>query len=252
MFPKDLQTILADRPYTLDTVGMSGSDVLCFDDMVLKIGDYTPAHDRELAMLTWMNTRSLPVPHILYATVEDGRRYLLMSRVPGKMSCDEEYLDRPDTLLEILAEGMHLLWSTDITDCPVTATLPTVLQTVEKNVTTGRTTHTPDGFSSPEAALAWLYDNRPDERLTLSHGDYCLPNIFADNGRFSGFIDLGSAGLADPYQDIADCRWSFKRNMNGSFGGRVRPCDPNRLFDVLGIPKDTEKLHYYDLLNELY
>ncbi len=252
MLPNDLRILLADRPYTLDTVGMSGSDVLCFDDMVLKIGDYTPAHDHELSMLTWMNTRSLPVPRILYAAVENGRRYLLMSRIPGKMSCDDEYLDNPATLLEILAEGMHLLWKTDITGCPVTATLPYALQAAEKNVTKGRVTHTPDGFSSPEAALAWLYDNRPDEHPVLSHGDYCLPNIFAESGRFSGFIDLGTAGLADPYQDIADCRWSYLRNMNGTFGGRVRPCDPDRLFDVLGIPKDTDRLYYYDLLNELF
>lgn len=50
--PLEIQHIIADRPYTLDDVGMSGSQVLCFDDMVLKIGKYTEAHDRELAMLT--------------------------------------------------------------------------------------------------------------------------------------------------------------------------------------------------------
>ena len=97
--PTTIQALLGDRPYTLDNVGMSGSQVLCFDDMVLKIGKYTDAHDREVSMLAWMTEKKLPVPQVLHAQVTDGTRYLLMSRVPGKMSCSDEYLDNADTLL---------------------------------------------------------------------------------------------------------------------------------------------------------
>ena len=75
LLPSDFQTLLGDRPYTLDDVGMSGSQVLCFDDMVLKIGKHTDAHDREVSMLTWMASKKLPVPAVLHADVIDGTRY---------------------------------------------------------------------------------------------------------------------------------------------------------------------------------
>lgn len=259
--PSELQEIIGSRPYTLDDVGMSGSQVLCFDDMVLKIGKHTAAHDRELAMLTWMSSKKLPVPEVLHADVVDGTRYLLMSRIPGKMSCAEEYLDNADVLVKILAEGLHLLWKTDISGCPCDSSLTGHLKAAERHVVNGQVdvnavepaTFGPGGFVSPEHLLAWLYDNRPTETLVLSHGDYCLPNIFADNGRLSGFIDLGDSGTADRYQDIALCYRSLTHNMDGSYGGRVREdFDPDRLFGELGIVPDRELLRYYRLLDELF
>ncbi len=259
--PLEIQHIIADRPYTLDDVGMSGSQVLCFDDMVLKIGKYTEAHDRELAMLTWMYSKKLPVPEVLHAEIVDGTRYLLMSRIPGKMSCASEYLDNADVLLEILAEGMHVLWETNISDCPCDSSLDIHLKRAEQHVLGGQVdvtqvepeTFGPGGFKSPEHLLAWLYDNRPAETPVLSHGDYCLPNIFAENGRFSGFIDLGDSGTADRYQDISLCCRSLTHNMDGSYGGRVRKgFDPNRLFDALCIRPDAELIRYYRLLDELF
>ena len=47
-------------------------------------------------------------------------------------------------------------------------------------------------------------ENKPKEELALSHGDYCLPNVFFKDGKVSGFIDLGASGVADKYLDIAD------------------------------------------------
>jgi kanamycin kinase/aminoglycoside 3'-phosphotransferase-3 len=259
--PSELQTLLGDRPYVLDSVGMSGSQVLCFDDMVLKIGKYSDAHDREVSMLAWMTEKKLPIPQVLHAQVTDGMRYLLMSRVPGKMSCADEYLDDADTLLEILAEGMHILWKTDLSGCPCDSRLDYHLKAAERHVVNGQVdvnavdpaTFGPGGFASPEHLLAWLYDNRPQETPVLSHGDYCLPNIFAENGRLSGFIDLGDSGIADRYQDISLCYRSLAWNMDGSYGGRVREgFDPDRLFDALGITPDRELLRYYRLLDELF
>ena len=261
VLPSEIQKLIVQKTYTLDDVGMSGSQVLCFDDMVLKIGKHTDAHDREVSMLAWLASKNLPVPAVIHAQVTDGTRYLLMSRVPGKMSCAEEYLDNADTLLGILAEGMHILWKTDISDCPCDSRLDRHLKAAERHVVNGQvdvnavdpSTFGPGGFASPEHLLAWLYNNRPPETPVLSHGDYCLPNIFAENGRLSGFIDLGDSGIADRYQDISLCHRSLMRNMDGSYGGRVREgFDPDRLFDALGIRPDRELLRYYRLLDELF
>ena len=37
MLPKQIEELVKDKPYTLSDIGMSGSQVLMFEDMVLKI-----------------------------------------------------------------------------------------------------------------------------------------------------------------------------------------------------------------------
>ena len=87
----------------------------------------------------------------------------------------------------------------------------------------------------------------------LSHGDFCLPNLFIGNGKITGFFDLGRSGIADAYQDIALCYCSLHHNLNGRYGGKLNPnADAAILFDALGIRPDWEKIRYYILLDELF
>ena len=46
-----------------------------------------------------------------------------------------------------------------------------------------------------------------------------MPNVFADGDRISGFIDLGKAGKADRWQDLAICYRSLKHNFEGRYNG---------------------------------
>ena len=48
------------------------------------------------------------------------------------------------------------------------------------------------------------------------HGDFCLPNVFFADGKVSGFIDLGDAGIADRWYDIALGYRSLKHNVDGT------------------------------------
>lgn len=41
----------------------------------------------------------------------------------------------------------------------------------------------PNGFRNPEELLKWLKNNRPDEDIVFTHGDYCLPNIFVTGSK---------------------------------------------------------------------
>jgi len=102
------------------------------------------------------------------------------------------------------------------------------------------------------ALYLWLEAHQPEEDLVLSHGDYCLPNIFGNKNQLSGFIDIGRMGIADRWQDIALCYRSLRDNMNGSYGGKVYDFNPNLLFEALKIEKNEEKLNYYLLLDELF
>ena len=87
----------------------------------------------------------------------------------------------------------------------------------------------------------------------LSHGDYCLANIFLEDGHIKGYIDFGKTGIGDKWNDIALCYRSLKHNFDGTYGGKVyEDFNPNRLFEALGMEPDWEKIKYYTLLDELF
>lgn len=210
--------------------------------------------------MEWLKNK-VPVPEIIEECSENGSNYLLMTKIPGKMACDEEFLKNPSVLVSVLAEAMKLLWSIDISDCPIKNDLSTVLSAAEYRVEHGLVdvsdaeadTFGKDGFESPEKLLEWLFDNRPKEDFVLSHGDFCLPNIFIEKSRLSGFVDIGRMGAADRWQDIALCSRSLEHNFSGRFGGKKYPgYSRDMLFDALGIEPDEDKLRYYILLDELF
>jgi len=109
----------------------------------------------------------------------------------------------------------------------------------------------PGGFRSPEHLLQWLTDNIPESRMILTHGDFCLPNIFIDHGSFSGFVDVDDFGIGEKWRDIALCWRSLKHNCDGHYG-KVHDIDPNRLFDYLEIQPDWDQIRYHMLLDELF
>lgn len=174
-------------------------------------------------------------------------------------------MGNPQQLVHLLAEGLKLLWSVDIKECPVQSGLDQKLRLAELAVCQGlcstedaeEDTYGEGGFENPKELLAWLKKNRPEEDPVFSHGDYCLPNLFLKEGKVSGYIDLGRSGIADRYQDIALCYRSLKHNYSGRYGGKVYTqlnpdFRPESLFEELGIEPDWEKIRYYILLDELF
>ena len=184
-----------------------------------------------------------------------------MSKVKGKMACDTEFLRNPEKLAELLAEGLKILWSINLEGCPCNSSIDEKLKIAEDRVAKNLCsmenmelgTYGEERFSCPEELLQWLKDNKPNEELVLSHGDYCLPNIFIDNDKISGFIDLGRCGFGDKYQDIALCYRSLKSNFSGRYGGEIiKGVAPEIIFEKLGIEPEWEKIRYYILLDELF
>lgn len=250
----ELRARLAGLPYEADETGMSGSAVMTFDSVVLKSEPAGGKAAEAVRMLRWLQGR-LPVPEIVHHEEYEGFSNLLMTRVKGRMSCDAHYLDRAEETVSLLAEGLRMLWRVDITDCPRDAGLDAELAVCRERVRQGLvdTDELPEGFDTPEALLDWLEANRPPCDPVFSHGDYCMPNVFFDQGRVSGMIDLGDAGVADRWRDIALCWGSLERNFGGVYGGKVyHDFDPVMLVDKLGIPMDEEKLAYYLRLNAMF
>ena len=260
VFPSKIKLLITDKPYTVDEIGMSGNQVLIFEDVVLKIEDDVAAMHEQVQLLQWLDGK-LPVPTVLAYEVLNGKSYLLMSRIAGEMSCDTYYLEHPDVLLEALACGLKMLWNVDISDCPRKHDLDIQLNEARIRVENDLvdiddaepTTFVEGRFENPKHLLDWLEENRPDEELVYSHGDYCLPNVFLKNGQISGFIDLDHSGVGDKWQDIALCYRSLKHNFDGTYGGKVyEDFNPDMLFEKLGVEPDWDKIRYYILLDELF
>lgn len=250
--PERICAMVENRPFVVDTIGGSDSQVICFDDCVLKIEAANEVSNNERRMMAWLEGR-LPTPRMLAFEAENGVNYLLMTKAHGTMACDRSYLENPKQLLELLADGLDQVRRVDVSDCPSDQTLATRLRQAEARVLAGQCEARPCGFSSPEALLKWLVDNRPEERCAFSHGDFCLPNILGEQGRMTGLIDLGSAGIADWDYDVMTCRDSLERNWNGTYGGpKYEGVSADWLFDALGIIPDREKMEYYRHLDALF
>ena len=258
--PEKIKSILGSSVCNSDTVGMSEASVLLFEDKVLKIDRICEESENEKEVMLWLKGK-LPVPEVICHEIYDGRSYLLMSKLPGVMACDESYLKRPQELTEILATGLKMLWDTDISSCSFHCNLDKKLEMARYNVehdlvdvdNVEPDTFGENGFESPKHLLDWLVHNRPEEDIVLSPGDFCLPNIFIKDGKISGFLDLGKTGCADRYQDIALCYRSLKGNYEGKYGGGTyEGVDPDSLFNQVGIEPDWDKIKYYILLDELF
>lgn len=259
-FPEELKEMIAGQDYEVDDVGMSGSMILMFEDKVLKVQQETAETQSECVMLKWLEGK-LPVPRILYQVSRDDKSYLLMSRMQGTMTCDEELMSKPEVLVDLLAQSLKMLWSVDITECPVEWKLDKMLAAARETVEAGLVdventqpeTFGENGFKDPEELLAWLVANKPEEELVLSHGDFCLPNIFVQDGKLAGYIDLGRAGVADKWKDIAICYRSLLNNFSGVYSEKAyEGLQPEMLFEKLEIEPDWDKINYYILLDELF
>ncbi|MCM1988517.1 APH(3') family aminoglycoside O-phosphotransferase [Oceanirhabdus seepicola] len=251
-FPKIIQKYIKDMTCIRDTIGCSESSVYCFTNhdnvLYLKVQKSSTEFEHEKKMIQWLQER-LPTPQIVTQFKEQGYDYLLMTKAIGEMACSEKYLNDPEKLVRLLATGIKMLQGVDIAECPFDSTLKNKLNIAKKRVENNEVDmsdweeNTP--FKSPKELYNYLVENQPDEELVFSHGDYCLPNVFFDNNKVTGFIDLGDAGIADKWQDIALCMRSLEHNLQNK-----KYID--LFFELIDIKPNYEKINYYILLDELF
>ena len=257
-FPPAIAAVLGASAGIRENTGRSSAQVWVYPDHVLKIRPAGGPDTADTEILRWLRGR-LPVPAVAAHVIRDGTDWLLMTRIGGRMLCDPAVMDRPALLMDCIAEALYMLWSADTAGCPFDRTLEGELDAAERAIRAGTydpsgcdpETFGPGGFRDPMALLDWLRGNMPPGERTLTHGDFCLPNVLTDGRGVSGMIDLGGCGIADPWRDLAMGWWSLKHNSNGHFGIRRPQIDPDDLFRAAGIRKDADKLKYYLLLKEL-
>ena len=250
--PEEIKKKINGMAVRSHTIGMSGAGVYSFSgeekEYVLKVEKEGREPATERQMLSWLRNK-LPVPEIVYADTVKGNSYILMTALSGEMACSDAWLAKEDEMIAHLAEGLKLFWEIDPADCPVDNTLEEKLWIAADRVKEGKIDlddwEENNPFETPYILMQYLFDTRPKEDIVVTHGDYCLPNIFLDKNGITGFIDLGRGGLADRYQDIALCVRTLGYNL-GHHGG------VDKLFAALDIAPDYKKIDYYILLDEVF
>lgn len=203
----------------------------------------------EFEKLDWLKDK-LKVPNVELYDKYNGVEYLITTSVSGEMVCSDKYLDNPEIGLKVIAEAFKNIYSVEIEDCPFDVDIEYKLKLVENNVINklikdeDLKEKTLEKFGSVENLLRYLKENKFTCEKCFSHGDTSLPNIFAKDEKFAGFIDVGECGIADKWFDLAICEKSIVRNFGSEF--------VSKFYDFLNINPDREKIDYYLYMMELY
>ena len=128
------------------------------------------------------------------------------------------YLDNPKKLCDLLASSLRRLHSQPVDDVPVSTRFQRYLDSANGDFSGGYYDESVlmDAFRIHSKQEAWDIMQANNGRLradTLIHGDACLPNVIAHNGRFDSFIDLGMAGIGDKHIDLYWAIWSLQYNL---------------------------------------
>ncbi|NLX62174.1 MAG: aminoglycoside 3'-phosphotransferase, partial [Tissierellia bacterium] len=180
-YPKGLRDILKGMNCEKDKIGKSSSKVLRYYDdkksYYLKV-ESNYEIKREAEIMDWLKGR-LPVPEKIYFESSGEYHYLLMTELKGLMLSSDYYLNRPEETVKLLAEGIRMLQSLPIDNCPFDARLEKKLKLAEDNIINGlvdtSTWEEDNNFSSPEELLEYLKNKKPkNTTLSFTHGDYTL------------------------------------------------------------------------------
>lgn len=256
--PSELRKIVNEGIWEKDTMGMSDSKVYRIRNTglggngYLKIMHHSSSESLsyERNIYNWLENR-LPVPKVIYYSKDDTKEILFISEIEGRNGADEKLGLLPEYIAKLMARGLKTVHSLDIKDCPYISTLDNKLAIAHERIVNGEVDEEDFEESYRGKKAEEIYDilikTKPkDEDLVFTHGDYCLPNIMISNKEISGFIDMGRAGLADKYQDIALALRTLRHNFNDEKLEEI-------FLSTYGIEEvNLEKVKYYILLDELF
>lgn len=226
-----LEREYADVDWQHVTIGQSHAQVYQSHKLILKIQLKTNRESlfNEKLKIEWLKGK-VSVPDIIDYETDERNEYLIMSRLHGKDAAQTKWLNDPIKLVTQLGRALrHLHDNVDITNCPFDMRLTIAT------------------FSDSAKTLAELLATAPEEDLVYTHGDYCLPNIMIDEelGNVVGFVDLGHAGIADRYHDLALCLRSMQYNIGKDY---------SQIFlEAYGLftTWDENKIYFYQKLEDL-
>ena len=256
--PPSLAARLDDCAWHRNLVGEAGAAVYRLHragrgDLYLKHGrgESAQALVDEVARLRWLATR-WPVPALAHFEADADEAWLLTRAVPGRTAYEwlQQAPARTPQIVAALAHALAGLHALPVERCPFNAHPALRLADARARLDAGRV----DADDFDDARAGWSPEDvwRELQRLlplavdpVVSHGDYSLDNLLLDaDGRLTGVIDVGRAGVADRYQDLA-ILW----NCLGEFGADAQAL----LFTAYGISQpDPRKLDFHLCLDECF
>ncbi len=235
------------------TIGKSGAGVWQASrdktNWFIKAQKNTVDLEIEANKMRWFAAQGIQVPTVIDYLETSNTAFLITQALTGK---DATQSDNPRATAIAIAHFLHHLHSLKHRDCPFDRTLDNTLQIAKHNLLNGLVDEADFDLARLGTPAVHLYqrllEQRPtNEDLVLTHGDFCLPNIIIEKNSVVGVIDLGRAGIADRYQDIALILRSMASKMNPSFHG----CTDIFTYEY-GIDLESDKLEYYCLLDEFF
>jgi aminoglycoside 3'-phosphotransferase II len=254
--PASLRSHLGGYEWRRDALGRSSACVFRLEGegrpgLYLKVEEAGPFSELsdEAVRLAWLAGQGLQCPEVVAHESDGDRNFLLMTALPGADLVSVATL-LPEERVEILAFALGSLHSLDISGCPFDHRLDNRLAAAEARMRAGLVDETDFDEARLGKSASFLFGElqrvRPEsETLVVAHGDACLPNFMAADGRFAGYIDCCRLGVSDRYRDIALACRSVAYNFGVEFV---------RLFlNVYGLSIiDPEKMDYYQLLDEFF
>lgn len=199
----------------------------------------------ESTAVAWLQGK-VQVPQLVDYCTDGTTEYMVTTQLPGQPAHSTDATADLPALIALLADGLRQLHALQIADCPLDNRVGTIIRCVKRWFADGVITinELPHCYRKPtmEACIDAIRDSQPaEEELVFAHGDYCLPNVLVADGRLTGFIDLGYAGIADRYIDFVSIDYTIRRNLGSEW---VQP-----FWDAYGVEIDAERFAFYERLH---
>ena len=256
--PASISAELVGYEFARDTIGESGGAVYRLHGkenapgLFLKYGKGALADDitDEMVRLRWLGNY-VPVPAVAQFVRTPGEAWLLTTALPGETvyqilnACP----DRRFAVVGALARFLRRLHAIPTNECPFTSNHAYRLTRARARIDA----HLVEEDDFDEDRQGWTAEQVWDAMQSLlplppdpvvTHGDFSLDNILIVDENVIGCIDVGRAGIADRYQDLAIV-W----NCLGEFGASLQ----EKFLEQYGVVDlDQDKLQFHLMLDELF
>lgn len=254
--PASMAGLVAGEDLELISGGRSGCQVFRLRggplDGYLKHGAGASAQEvtDEIVRLRWL-ANHVSVPELVRFECSQNEAWLLTTALPGQ-TCFEALREHPQdrlTILDGVASYLQTLHAIPVESCPFNSDHFLRIHQARRRMEQGLVSL--DDVDADHAG--WSVDRLWQEMIArlpfapdpvVTHGDFTLDNVIVNGTKVVGCIDVGRAGVADRYQDLA-LLWNYLEE----FGEAAR----ERFLSAYGISAlDTDKLAFHLELDEFF